>query len=56
MKILIESGLVEVRKKGPWNYYQLNINNCNKLTLFSMNVTTETEKCICKDKSRCTCK
>ncbi|KFX54051.1 MULTISPECIES: metalloregulator ArsR/SmtB family transcription factor [unclassified Clostridium] len=56
MKILIKSGLVKVRKEGIWNYYQLNIDNCNKLTLFLMNVTTETEKCICKDKSRCTCK
>jgi ArsR family transcriptional regulator len=56
MKVLIESGLIKVRKDGLWNYYKLNMNNCNKLTLFLMNLVTETEECICKDKSRCSCK
>ena len=56
MKVLIESGLVEVRKEGLWSYYYLSVNNCNKLSLFLMNIVTETEECICKDKSRCTCK
>ena len=56
MKVLIESGLVEARREGLWNYYYLNINNCNKLSIFLMNLVTETEECICKDKSRCTCK
>ena len=56
MKVLIESGLVEVRREGLWNYYYLNINNCNKVSIFLMNLVTETEECICKDKSRCTCK
>ena len=56
MKVLIESGLVEARKEGLWNYYYLNINNCNKLSLSLMNLVTETEECICKDKSKCTCK
>jgi len=56
MKVLIDSGLVEVRKEGLWSYYCLNVNNCNKLSLFLMNIVTETEVCICKDKSRCTCK
>ena len=56
MKVLIESGLVEARKEGLWNYYHLNINNCNKLSLFFMNLVTETDNCICKDKSQCTCK
>ena len=32
MKVLIESGLVEARREGLWNYYYLNINNCNKLS------------------------
>ena len=50
MKVLIESGLIKVRKDGLWNYYKLNMNNCNKLTLFLMNLVTETEECICKDK------
>lgn len=56
MKVLIESGLVEARREGLWNYYYLNINNCNKVSIFLMNLVTETEECICKDKSRCTCK
>ena len=56
MKVLIESGLVEARKEGLWSYYYLNVNNCNKLNLFLMNLVTETENCICKDKSKCTCK
>lgn len=56
MKVLIESGLVKARKEGLWNYYRLNIKNCNKLSLFFMNLVTETEECICKDKTNCTCK
>ncbi len=56
MKVLIESGLVEARKEGLWSYYHLNINNCNKLNLFLMNLITETEDCICMDKSKCICK
>ena len=56
MKVLIESGLVEVRKEGLWSYYYLNVKNCNKLSLFLMNLITETEECICNDKSKCICK
>lgn len=56
MKALIESGLVEARKEGLWSYYYLNINNCNKLSLSLMNLVTETDDCICKDKEKCTCK
>jgi len=56
MKVLSDCGLVVVRKEGLWNHYTLNVNNCNKITLFMMNLVTETENCICKDKSNCTCK
>ena len=56
MKVLIDSGLVEVRKEGLWSYYCLNVNNCNKLSLFLMNLITETEECIFKDKSKFICK
>lgn len=56
MKVLSECSLVEVRKEGLWNYYSLNIKNCNKLTLFMMNLVTETKDCICKDKANCNCK
>ncbi|PIH03069.1 ArsR/SmtB family transcription factor [Clostridium combesii] len=53
MKVLIDCGLVESRKEGLWSYYSLNITNCNKLILFFMNIITDTDKCICKDKTKC---
>lgn len=56
MKVLSECGLVDVRKEGLWNHYKLNINNCNKLTLFMMTLVTETKDCVCKDKTKCSCK
>ncbi|MPM80996.1 hypothetical protein SDC9_128047 [bioreactor metagenome] len=49
MKVLIECGLVKVRKEGVWNYYSLDNTNSNKLVLFLMNLITNTEdKCDCK--------
>ncbi|WP_420839220.1 ArsR/SmtB family transcription factor [Clostridium yunnanense] len=56
MKVLMECGLVNSRKEGLWNHYSLNATNCNKLMLFIMNLITDTEDCICKDKSKCECK
>ncbi len=56
MKVLIDCGIVESRKEGIWNYYSLNRSNCNKLVLFLMNLVTDTDDCICKDKSKCECK
>ena len=56
MKVLIECGLVEYRKDGLWTFYSLNIVNSKKLMLFLMNLITDTEKCVCKDKSECKCK
>jgi ArsR family transcriptional regulator len=56
MKVLIEGGLVNCRKEGQWNYYSLNNSNCNKLVIFLMNLITDTDECICKDKSNCNCK
>lgn len=56
MKVLIECELVEFRKEGLWNYYSLNNSNCNKLILFLMNLITDTDNCICKDKLKCNCK
>ncbi|ABS40447.1 ArsR/SmtB family transcription factor [Clostridium botulinum] len=53
MKVLIDCGLVESRKEGLWSYYSLNITNCNKLILFFMNIITDTDECICKDKTKC---
>ena len=56
MKVLIECGIVEYRKEGLWTFYTLNSTNCNKLILFLMNLITDTDKCICKDKPKCECK
>ncbi|MCR1898588.1 metalloregulator ArsR/SmtB family transcription factor [Irregularibacter muris] len=56
MKVLMECGIVECRKEGLWSHYSLNDPNCNKLILFLENLMTDTEECICKDKSKCQCK
>lgn len=55
MKVLMECGLVNCRKEGLWSHYSLNRINSDKLILFLMNVITDTEECICKDKSQCEC-
>lgn len=56
MKVLMECGIVKCRKEGLWSYYHLNITNCNKLMLFLMNLVTDTEDCICKNKPKHDCK
>ena len=56
MKVLMECGIVGFRKEGQWNYYFLNNSNCNKLVIFLMNLITDTDECICKDKPNCDCK
>ncbi|GAA0122163.1 metalloregulator ArsR/SmtB family transcription factor [Clostridium faecium] len=56
MKVLIDCSIVNSRKEGIWNYYSLNVTNCNKLVLFFMNLITDTDDCICKEKSECECK
>lgn len=38
MKVLIDCGLIEVRKDGIWNLYKLSENNTNKLVLFLKNL------------------
>lgn len=55
MKVLMECGIVNCRKDGLWSYYSLNITYCNKLMLFLMNLITDTDECICKDKTKCEC-
>lgn len=52
MKVLIDCGLVKSRKDGLWSHYSLDTSNCNKLILFLMNLVTDTEDCICKNKSK----
>lgn len=51
MKVLMGCGIVECRKEGLWSYYSLHISNCNKLMLFLMGLITDTDECICKNKS-----
>ncbi|HYE83959.1 MAG TPA: metalloregulator ArsR/SmtB family transcription factor [Clostridia bacterium] len=55
MKVLMDCGIVEYRKEGLWSYYSLNSSNCNKLILFLMNLITDTDDCVCKNKSNCKC-
>lgn len=55
MKVLMDCGLVKCRKDGLWSYYSLNTTNCNKLIIFIMNLVSDTDDCICKDKSKCEC-
>lgn len=56
MKILIECGIVNYRKNSIWSYYSLNIDNLNKLIEFFTNISTTTDKCICKSKIKSECK
>ena len=56
MKVLMDTGIVKCRKDGLWSYYSLNNTNCNKLMLFLMNLVTDTDECICRDKTNCECK
>lgn len=55
MKVLMECGIVECRKEGLWSHYSLNSTNCNKLMLFLMSLITDTDDCICRDKTKCKC-
>lgn len=55
MKVLMECGLVLSRKEGNWSYYKLHTTNANRLILKLMNIITDTEECICKQKE-CVCK
>ena len=55
MKVLMDCGLVKCRKEGLWSHYSLDITNANRLVLALMNIFTDTEDCICKDKEACNC-
>lgn len=52
MKVLSDCNIVTCRKEGLWSYYSLNNSNCNKLILFLMNLVTDKDDCICKNKSK----
>ena len=47
MKVLMDAGLVNVRKDGLWSYYSLDKTKCNDITLVLMNIFNETKDCIC---------
>jgi len=53
MKVLMDCNLVECRKDGLWSFYSLSTTNCNKLILFLMNLVTDKDECICKNKTKC---
>lgn len=50
MKILCESGLVDVRRKGKWNHYSL---NCETFVAFQQFLGSLT---CCGDEGKCNCK
>lgn len=41
MKVLMDCGIVDLRKKGTWNHYSLNNKNANRIVLFLMETITE---------------
>jgi ArsR family transcriptional regulator len=49
MKLLRECGLVNARDEGKWTYYSLNEETIEKLKLFFTDITSDKEKCICKN-------
>ncbi|HLS52539.1 MAG TPA: metalloregulator ArsR/SmtB family transcription factor [Tissierellaceae bacterium] len=49
MKVLMEAGLVNVRREGLWSHYSLNKENCNRLIGVLMNMVNDTNSCICKN-------
>lgn len=55
MKVLMDCNIVSCRKDGLWSHYSLNNNLCNKLMLSLMTLVTDTDDCICKDKSNKEC-
>jgi ArsR family transcriptional regulator, arsenate/arsenite/antimonite-responsive transcriptional repressor len=55
MKVLMDCGIVKCRKDGLWSHYSLDITSANKLVLSLMNLITDTDDCICKDKDQCDC-
>lgn len=47
LKVLMDVGLVNVRKQGQWNYYSLNNSKCNDTITSLQNVFYSTKNCIC---------
>ncbi|MGL4522187.1 MAG: ArsR/SmtB family transcription factor [Bacilli bacterium] len=51
LKVLVDAKLLQMRKKGTWQYYSLDMGQCNALILFLMQSITPTENCVCKQKT-----
>ena len=50
MKILIDSGLVVLRKEGSWNHYSMNKEKLTQISEFIKNITTDVHVCGCNCK------
>lgn len=48
MKVLMDVGLVTMRKNSQWNYYSLNDSKCDGVVAVLSELFNETEDCICK--------
>lgn len=55
MKVLIECGLVEVRKEGTWNYYSLNTKNSVDLMNFLEEIILIKKNKLDLDEYDCNC-
>ena len=51
MKILVESGIVDARKKGKWTYYSINESMSERTILLLRNLTTVS--CVDTDSADC---
>lgn len=55
MKVLEESGLVNVKKDGIWNYYSLNTVKTNDIIKVLKNIFDEIDNCICYEAKNKSC-
>lgn len=53
MKILVDSGLVDVRRDGAWMRYTLNPGKCLAVVGFMRTITSTKEDCICNSSVQC---
>lgn len=49
LKVLMDSGLINMTKVGQWNNYSLNNSKCNEIIKVLEKVFYNTENCICND-------
>ncbi|WP_071130874.1 ArsR/SmtB family transcription factor [Enterococcus timonensis] len=47
MKVLMNAGIVEIRKSGTWHNYSLNTDNMEFLAKFIQKLIENTDDCIC---------